>query len=73
MEYNYNALRFDILNFLDMALMEGFLDARDAFEMTQNASNEQLLKIAEDYEFDVNDYIMPSKEELWTAENKRIK
>ena len=73
MDYNYNALRFDIMNFFDMALIEGFPDAKEAFEMAQRASNEQLLEIAADYDFDINDYIMPSEDKLWTGENKRIK
>ncbi|MBQ3379818.1 MAG: hypothetical protein IJG50_08165 [Clostridia bacterium] len=73
MDYNYNALRFDIMYMLDGLYNQGFPGALEAYNMAEKASNEELLKIAEDMEFDLNDYPVPRREDLWLPENKKLK
>ncbi|MBR2743154.1 MAG: hypothetical protein IKD89_06130 [Clostridia bacterium] len=73
MEYNYNLLRADILFTLETFIMQGFPQAQEAFDMAEKATNEELLTIAEDMEFDLSRYPVPRREDLWLPENKRIR
>ena len=73
MDYNYNSLRFDILYMLDGLYMQGFPGAKQAYDIAEKASNEELLKIAEEMDFDLDLYPPAKREDLWIPENKRIK
>ncbi len=70
MDHNYNALRCDLMLYLEGLMLQGFSEVAKDSERLETASYEELLELAEEYEFDIANYPKPDVSKLWIKETK---